>query len=471
MKSPISKSALDVWTCSDVAVAKVPLLQDLRKTYSIENLRAAVCSLFRELNLDQAGIGTSSWNPLRQFIPEGSRVLLKPNWVSHKNLSGEGLECLITQVEVIEVVLEFVLKCNPSRVIIGDAPIQGCNLSELFSAQRIDDLINKYSGNKIIEWRDFRRTIIERKNSELEHTRESSKLENYVLFDLGENSLLEPISDDAHRFRVTMYNPDKMLYAHGKGRHQYLVAKEVLEADVIFNLPKLKTHKKSCVTGAIKNVVGINGSKDYLPHHRLGGSLSGGDNYEGVSFLKSLAERLLDQSNREVGHKSFFLRKLATLSNFAARVTGADGNIEGSWHGNDTVWRMCLDLNRILAYGDVSGKMNDIRQRTVISITDAIICGEGEGPLASTPKPLGVLTMAGNPVAAEFVHASLMGFDWEKIPIIREAFEQFKYPLTSFDPSSIHALYNGTRAKAPWKITDETSFKPPQGWKHHCELT
>ena len=56
-----------------------------------------------------------------------------------------------------------------------------------------------------------------------------------------------------------------------RGRHRYLVARELIEADVVFNVPKLKTHKKAGVTGALKNLVGINGHKAYLPHHRKGG--------------------------------------------------------------------------------------------------------------------------------------------------------------------------------------------------------
>ena len=85
-------------------------------------------------------------------------------------------------------------------------------------------------------------------------------------------SLLEPIASDRRvDFRVTMYNPDLMRQTHGRGRHQYLIAREVIEADVVINVPKLKTHRKAGITGALKNLVGINGNKDYLPHHRLGG--------------------------------------------------------------------------------------------------------------------------------------------------------------------------------------------------------
>lgn len=61
-----------------------------------------------------------------------------------------------------------------------------------------------------------------------------------------------------------------MARAHHVGVHQYLLAKAVLEADVVINLPKLKTHKKAGVTCALKNLIGIHGNKEYSPHHRVG---------------------------------------------------------------------------------------------------------------------------------------------------------------------------------------------------------
>src|ERR1022692_1434372 len=57
------------------------------------------------------------------------------------------------------------------------------------------------------------------------------------------------------------------LFARGPGgAHRYAVGNTVLSADVILNVPKLKTHMKTGMTGALKNFVGIVGSKDFLPH-------------------------------------------------------------------------------------------------------------------------------------------------------------------------------------------------------------
>jgi uncharacterized protein (DUF362 family) len=416
-------------------------------------------------------MGCDLENPLRELLANARSVVLKPNWVFHENHSGQGTDCLVTHASVLGAVLELVLQARPAKVVVGDAPIQGCDLPKLMAAAGYNMLKQRYAqAGAAVEWLDFRRTVLGNPEGVWDRQTDLRPLEDYVLFDLGVESLLEPIARDAERFRVTMYNPDLMRQAHAPGRHQYLVAREVIEADIVINLPKLKTHKKACITGALKNLVGINGNKDYLPHHRLGGSRTGGDCYAGGNPFKLAAEYLSDAANRREGMAAYLLRQGVLGSYCLGRLTGAGKNLEGSWYGNDTVWRMCLDLNRILLYGRPDGTMADLPQRKVLTLTDAIVCGEGEGPLAPTPHPLGMLTLATNPVAAEHVHAHLMGFDWRKIPLIREAFGQFKYPLCTFQPGDIEVQFEGHRFRQPWPQWNERPFVPPEGWKGHCEL-
>ncbi len=176
--------------------------------------------------------------------------------------------------------------------------------------------------------------------------------DRFVLFDLGRDSLLEPITDGSGSFRVTCYDPRLMARTHAPGRHQYLVAKDVMEADVIINLPKLKTHKKAGVTCALKNLIGINGNKEFLPHHRAGGSRSGGDCYPGASLVKRALEYSLDRQNQTASFVGGRLwREVAVNLERISIRSGDELGVEGSWAGNDTVWRTGLDLNRILLYG------------------------------------------------------------------------------------------------------------------------
>ena len=438
--------------------------------YAPDRVAALVKSLFETGRRPVEKMASPDSHPPGLLINPGNRVTLKPNWVFHGNHSGQGMDCLVTHASVLGTVLDLVLRAQPGKVVVGDAPIQGCDLPTLMVAAGYDTVKQRYAQAAApVEWQDFRRTVLANPEGIWDRQTEVRPLEDYVLFDLGVESLLEPIARDAERFRVTMYNPDLMRQTHAPGRHQYLVARDVIEADIVINLPKLKTHKKSCITGALKNLVGINGNKDYLPHHRLGGSQTGGDCYAGGNPFKLASEHLSDAANRREGMAAYLLRQAMRGTYGLARLTGADNNMEGSWYGNDTVWRTCLDLNRILLYGRPDGSMSQVPQRRVLTLTDAIVCGEGEGPLAPTPHPLGMLTLATNPVAAEYVHAHLMGFDWRKIPLIREAFSQFKYPLCNFRPEDVEVHFESRRWCQPWPVWNERPFVPPAGWKGHCE--
>ena len=108
-------------------------------------------------------------------------------------------------------------------------------------------------------------------------------------------------------------------------------------------------------------------------------------------------------------------------SSLAARLANAvhGGDLEGKWAGNDTSWRMVLDLNRILLYGDAKGVMHDVPQRKIFSLTDAIVAGDRNGPLAPQPVPLGVVTFASNSAHADAAHLALMGFDQQCVPLVR----------------------------------------------------
>lgn len=442
-----------------------------QSAYSVPRVRDLMGRLMAESPLTALSGAEGERGPLARLIRPGDNVVLKPNWVSNRNYSGSGIECLVTHGTVVGAVVDAALQARPGRVVVGDAPIQSCNLPDLIVATGCDALKARYaSAGAPVEWQDFRRTIRE-ETAVLENARTGVRpVDDFVLFDLGRESLLEPIAHDAKLFRVTMYNPDLMRKTHAPGRHQYLISRHVMAADVVINLPKLKCHKKAGVTGALKNLVGINGNKDYLPHHRRGGSRSGGDCYEGGNLFKLASEMLTDAGNCREGAASRLLHALSTGSYRAARLMGADKNIEGSWYGNNTVWRMSLDLNRILLYGRVDGTMADEPQRKLLTITDAIVAGEGEGPLAPTPHPLGMLTLATNPLAAEFVHAHLMGFDWRKIPIIREGFGRFRYPISNFGPGEIEVRKDGLRQAQPWPVWNPRPFCPPEGWAGHCEL-
>ena len=53
----------------------------------------------------------------------------------------------------------------------------------------------------------------------------------------------------------------------------------VLGADAVINIPKLKTHKKSGVTLALKSCIGLTNEKYWLPHYTAGTPAEDGDEF------------------------------------------------------------------------------------------------------------------------------------------------------------------------------------------------
>ncbi|HWJ55640.1 MAG TPA: DUF362 domain-containing protein [Vicinamibacterales bacterium] len=433
----------------------------------------ALRTLFIEAGLDAAHQGKPIWNPLSACVRPGMKVVVKPNWVTHHNASSAGWECLITHPSVLDALCRYILKARPGRLTIGDAPVQGCDFARLLAESRTGDMVARLPANDTdIELKDFRLVTLDDDARGTVRPSDSRTDADYVRFDLAGDSLLDPITSDAAPFRVTMYDPRALDETHRRGRHRYLVARELIEADVVFNVPKLKTHKKAGITGALKNLVGINGHKAYLPHHRKGGADRGGDAYPGASMWKTFAEEAYDTANRLSGGRTkAALFRSAALLERAGESAAAPAGVEGSWHGNDTVWRMSLDLQRLLRYGRIDGTMADDPAREIVTVTDAIIAGEGEGPLAPTPYPLGLLTLGASPAAVEWVHAGLIGFDPRRIPIVAHAFDRVRFPVAPCAPGDI-VVRSGGRA-----LTFDDACRafgkrltPPSGWRGHCEL-
>jgi uncharacterized protein (DUF362 family) len=424
-------------------------------------------ALFLQAGLDREKYGSPTWNPLGEIICPGDRVAVKPNWVHHRNGSGQGLECLVTHRSVIEAILHYVIKAQPQSVVLCDAPIQACNFEALMAACRIPELLDRFMDNDVrVELKDLRRTV--RRSDRLSDVpiKGHRPLGEYILYDLGRDSSLEPITTEKTEFRVNMYDPRVLKETHGPGKHQYLVARDMIDADVVINVPKLKTHKKACITGALKNVVGIVGNKESLAHHRKGGTDQHGDCYPGRSWAKQLVEEALDGVNS--AERPLARRTLGGIARTAAQLAkllGQGNNYDGSWYGNDTVWRMTLDLQRVLHYGVGSGTLSTRVQRKIITITDAIVAGEGEGPLSPTPIDLGIMTLGTNTPAVEWVHGILIGIDPRKLALTRESFMPHRFPLAGFSPDSIAILADGHRV-SPSVLFSRYGrrFRLPTGW-------
>ena len=347
----------------------------------------------------------------------GKQILIKPNLVKQNRIPGDAL-CLRTNENLILAVLEVVLEQKPISVVIADTPIQGCDWEGVTStlAPSVSMLSSQFGIP--VSLVDLRRVRFDQRTNVFQgHCR---PLERNVLFDLGRDSLLEPLCDDRHSpFRLLQYSAKRLAQSHHSGVHKYCLAREVFECDTIISLPKLKTHEKTCITNALKNLVGVNGDKDYLPHHRVGGTGMGGDCYKGGNILRRFAEFIFDIANEHIG--TWLYRPTYILGRMIWKLSfpGAEHTFTAGWHGNDTVWRMVHDLNRIVLYGTVDGMIRPERQRTIYTLSDAIIIGQGNGPLRPEPLPMGFLMFSDNSPLLDHIAARLMSFRPECIPMLK----------------------------------------------------
>jgi hypothetical protein len=290
---------------------------------------------------------------------------------------------------------------------------------------------------------------------------------NGVVVDFSDASLLNEIDTPSTRYRVADYDPRKTDTYHGYHKHKYVVHRQILESDVIVSIPKLKTHEKVGATLTIKGFVGTVAHKDSLAHHRFGSPAKGGDEYPYESgFLTSLSrlhERIYGSDVRSPSVRNCQIAIDRNLRR-AARLMGLLQL--GAWHGNDTAWRMALDLAQLVYYADAEGKLHDTRQRTHLSLVDGIIGGEGEGPLAPSPVRAGALVFGSDVPTVDLAAARLMGFDSSELPIVSRSFTLPRYAIAADSAHQDAAIiYNGRPLTASQlRPALGRPFRPPRGW-------
>jgi uncharacterized protein (DUF362 family)/Pyruvate/2-oxoacid:ferredoxin oxidoreductase delta subunit len=141
---------------------------------------------------------------------------------------------------------------------------------------------------------------------------------------------------------------DEVVQVRNHGRFQrFEIARAAYEADAIINLPKLKTHGMTTLTGAVKNLFGCVPGKRKVQWH----------------------------FNTGVNHELF-----ATMLN-----------------------ELCALL------------------KPRLTIMDAVIGMEGNGPGSGEPRLIGVVIAGRDPVAVDVVSSSVLGVSLEKLPLIRAA--------------------------------------------------
>jgi uncharacterized protein (DUF362 family)/ferredoxin len=258
------------------------------------------------------------------FVGAGTRVLLKPNLL----MKAVPERAVTTHPELLRAVIREVAQCSPSEIVVGDSP-GGRNSSG--SIRRL--------------WEECGLASV--------CAEEGARL---VLFD-----------DETVRV------PSEQSKLYGS----FVLGAEAVRADVLINLPKLKTHGFMQYTGAVKNLFGC---------------------------IPGLA-------------KAQFHLTVPDRDDFAD---------------------MLVDLA--------------LACPPHLTIMDAVVGMEGEGPAGGKPVEIGAVLASADPFALDLVAASAVGFDPERVYTCKSAHRRGLAPKR---PDDVEVL------GVPWRELAPASFAKP----------
>jgi uncharacterized protein (DUF362 family) len=434
---------------------------------------------FRLLQLDEVNFGRPEWNPLGGLISPGDRVLIKPNFVLHFNAGGGPLDAVVTHPSVIRAVVDYVLIAlkQQGEIVVGDSPQMNCDWSSLHKATGMDRLANflqQACDKRGIKFQlsDFRKEQTYYKYGIVWNRKPLSDGASPVRVSLGTESFMEAI--DSTRLYGADYCRAETVRAHDGHRHEYLIAPAVLSSNVVISIPKLKVHRKVGTTLNLKNMVGINSDKNHLAHYRIGSPNKGGDEFSNPAWddrVERLFSDLFLGTAGRSGRYPFLLWKVfrKLLRRLKPLSTGSAFAF-GNWHGNDTAWRMVLDLNRILLCADQQRNVQLKPTRGYFSVIDGVVGGQGEGPLHPDAYASGVLLAGFNPVAVDWTATRLMGFDPAEMPLYINAVKQMGEWVRGFAIEHGRIRSNMQQWENLLEREDVIMrFRAPAGWRGQIE--
>jgi hypothetical protein len=380
---------------------------------------------------------------------------------------------VITHPVVLLCILEEVAEMMQGRgnLVICDAPNTYADFGAILArgalADSLESLRTRWPDLNL-ELIDLRRELWIRKEGVIvDRIPNPEDPRGYVQLDLAKESLFY-----GHASEGRYYGADydtRVVNAHHEGELQeYLIAGTPMACDLFINVPKMKTHKKTGLTCCLKNLVGINGDKNWLPHFTRGNLIHRGDEFP-AETLSSQVERTLKRAGQKLalsvpGLGTWAYRK---MRNTGMRILGDSQTAirSGDWAGNDTCWRMVLDLNRALLYGNCDGSWRAIDSpKRYLAIVDGIIGGQGNGPLCPEPADSQVLLAGDNPAVVDAVAARLMGLDTDQIPMLHQAFESHRWPIAA---ESLDAIVVSEAESGANRAIDEIAPLVPGGFKPH----
>ncbi len=408
------------------------------------------------------------------FIQPGDRIVLKPNWVKEHDERFPGpdhWEHVVTHPSVIEAVARWTAEKlhGKGSIAICDAPQTDSSFAKIREYCALDEMLGRLQA-------DF---------SQIEFALLDLRPEEWRTIDGVTVSKTKLPGDPLGTTHIKLDSASEFIGYHGQNRlygasydkaetntrhngacHEYLLCRTPMDADVFINIPKLKTHKKVGVTCALKNLVGINANKNWLPHHTEGAPDQGGDQFPAATTKARLEHAWMGAAKRWLKNRHTASRLFVPFKKIGRLVFGDTQQVvrSGNWHGNDTCWRMVLDLNKCFFFFDGGG---DPRKKPMhyLTVVDGIIAGEGNGPMSPDPKACGVIIAGTHPVAVDCAAAKLMGFDWQKLRLLKNSFQIRELSFVHFRSDEIKVVSNNPDWS--WKLDQMTgtfNFRAHFGW-------
>lgn len=379
-------------------------------SYDRQVIRKALEKAFSLLALD-------SRNPFGESVVPGQTVFIKPNWVAHRYRASCPVQHdVFTTITHPHVIREVALLADRAlqgegRIIIGDNPSIDADFEALLQVQGLRDLQSELGASlSILDLRPLVCTDLSDYGQRDRMRKQQGDPLGETIVNLGRDSLLYGMNPK--RFRGVFNEREETVKAHTGDTHLYSFSNSIYTSDLFISIPKLKTHHKVGTTLNLKGLVGTMGTKNYLVHWREGFPAVGGDAYP--NFRAWLVDRLCKVKKR------------------------------GAWSGNDTIWRMVVDLYSGIRRGP----------KKFFSVIDGILGGEGNGPFCPEPNHSQTLVAGANFLETDLVASRLMGFRTEAIPYLDyyvrhgainpksiEFFSDFIPPETLHDPEQAHLGY------------------------------
>lgn len=356
-------------------------------------------------------------NPLSHLVRPGDTVVIKPNWCTQLIFP-----IPITHPSLVHAAAELCARAGAAKVRIVEAPMTMNHGATWFYGPVflnmkpwLEYLSARYPG-----------TVFEHQDG---------NADDFVWVDLGDRSMLHdlpldvlchdagPITSDMFFDVADAYGVNPKVYRQGL----YAIAKSYLDADVFINFSKMKTHMWTGITIALKNFMGLNVISTV---HRMPPEVQ-----------KAYLRRNNFADLRECGMRD--------VPHFDRRFYRYELRFQYNRH-NDVLWRSLADLNRIVQYCDVRGKLHEARRRRCLHLVDGVVGTDGAGPISRTRVYSRTIVAGYDPVRVDAVCSRIMSYDPRQIILVRASSEQVtELPIGTMTDYESSVLCPATPGRMP----------------------